>query len=124
MVTIFVPSIICAFSQLLYQLVMPEMLQIENKGFCVFLEKKIKAKDFEIIREGGDNWQSKVLMGRDQGHSLGPRFLRLQGRKELRMGMEVVLVGKRQEVDGVSTCDLNFTHQVRSKVICSDLTGG
>lgn len=40
MVTIFVPSIICAFSQLLYQLVMPEMLQIENKGFCVFLEKK------------------------------------------------------------------------------------
>lgn len=76
-----------------------------------------------MIGERGDNWQSKVPMGWDQGHSfepLGSEALGMggAGRNGSAIGL---LVGRKQ---AFPLGDLGVIHQVGSEVICLELGAG
>lgn len=51
-----------------------------------FVEKKIKAKDIEIIGEGGNKWQSKVPVGWDQEPGFEPLVLETSGKERSKNG--------------------------------------
>lgn len=52
------------------------------------------------LRRGRGNWQSKVPVGWDQGHSFEPLVLETFMEEGGKNGLSV---GRKQEVDGIST---------------------
>lgn len=82
MFTIFVPSYyLCIFSHFsTNSFCQKNLLLIKSKGFWLCWKKEIKTKYTEMIGDRGDNWQSKVPMGWDQGHSFEPLVFEALGK--------------------------------------------